>query len=429
VSGDRTVRDEVEELDTGALEAISSPAAPRTSARPPAPPTAREPGWGEIALPSEPRGATLAATVQAIPRVAHTVRDDAPARGEFTDPGVPAELELAPTPPLSDVQATRRDAGGPLAAAAAPPPSVPRLATVEVRSLGPTAIADDGVAYFCESCAGYVAKAEVRVMSSTEGRVAVPACPTCGRHLRTERSRRTRALEWVLLEALGWPFSRAMMPTLLGQTLVFWFFSSWWIVGLAPVTLVGLVFGLGVLATYGAAVIRSTHRGDDEPPPPSDLTSSWDVTGALARHIAVLFVGGMPLVAALGSSLLGNWTATERTILVVIGIATLCLYVPAGQIVASTRESFTAALNPIPPIRFAFRLGGSYLLACAILLGVAIAHLVAMGFTMMMGVAILGRASVLWGLVVSLVVVVGFLVEARMLGLVVREHRFDVSLI
>ncbi len=423
MSGDRTVREDVEELDTGALEAIPPPTAPGTSHGPAPPPTAREPGWGEIALPADPRRAPLAATVQAIPRAGDTVRD-ARARGDFTDAGAPADLELALSPPGAQPEETGSDVGAPRAV---PPPSL-RLATVEVRPLGPARAADDDTAYFCESCEQYVAKDEVRVMS-TEGRVALPACPACGRHLRTERAQRTRSLEWILLEALRWPFSREMMPTLLGHTVVFWFFSSWWIVGLPPVTLVGLVFGLGVLATYGAAVIRSTHRGDDEPPPPSDLTSSWDVTGALARHVAVFCIGGLPLLVALGSSTLGSWSATERTILVVIGIASLCLYVPAGQIVASTRESFTAALNPIPPIRFAFRLGGSYLLACAILLAVALAHLMAVGFTMMLGVAILGRASVLWGLVVSLALIVGILVEARMLGLLVREHRLEVSLI
>jgi hypothetical protein len=115
-------------------------------------------------------------------------------------------------------------------------------------------------------------------------------------------------------------------------------------------------------------------------------------------------------------------------VLVVLSIMVFCLYVPAGQIVASSKETFLAALNPIVPIRFAYRVGSGYLLACAILFGFALAHLVCVGIVMAIVGAILGP-GVLWSLFVSPVVVLGVLIEARMLGLLVREHRFDLSLL
>ena len=118
--------------------------------------------------------------------------------------------------------------------------------------------------------------------------------------------------------------------------------------------------------------------------------------------------------------------------IVVIGAICFCLCVPAGQIVAATRETFLATLNPFVPVRFAWRIGANYLLASAILFAFALAHLVCVGITMALAGALFGDGffpGLLWGLCVSPVVVLGVLVEARMLGLVVREHRFDLSLL
>ena len=269
-------------------------------------------------------------------------------------------------------------------------------------------------------------------MSATDGRVALPCCPQCGRFVRAEASAVARSLDAVLLEAVLWPFSRENAPTLVGNALVFWVLSSLWLFRNPLVTPLVLAAALGVLATYAAAVIRSTARGDDAAPPPSDAISSWDVAGAVLRHAFVFGIGGAPLLYGIVSSATGAWGPSERTVIVVIGAICFCLYVPAGQIVAATRETFFAALNPFVPVRFAWRIGANYLLASAILFAFALAHLVCVGITMALAGALFGDGffpGLLWGLSVSPVVVVGVLVEARMLGLVVREHRFDLSLL
>jgi hypothetical protein len=327
----------------------------------------------------------------------------------------PVALDSSRPPPPNALETdkTVRDAPAPVVL-----PSLPLL--------------PEGNVYYCETCRQYIDPSRVVAMSTSEGRVALPTCPVCGRFVRAEPSVVARSLDSVLLEAVLWPFSRDVAPTLVGHALVFWLLSSLWLFRNPLVTPIVLAAALGVLATYAAAIIRSTSRGDDQAPPPSDAIATWDVAGAVLRHSAVFLVGGAPLLYAIVSSAVGEWGPTERTVVVVLGAIAFCLYVPAGQIVASTRETFLAAVNPIVPIRFAWRVGGSYFLTSAILFAFALAHLVCVGIVMALAGAILGTGFVsglIWGLCISPVVVGGVLIEARMLGLVVREHRFDLSLL
>lgn len=412
-----TVREEIQEIDAdgrtappviqrasperiaeiGALLRPSQPPRPSVRPAPGAPERSARPAgraWGEVELAGGSAALPQPATIDGANRQAP--RAD-------------------PAPSALDTDKTVRDA--------------PRTAPPSTPSLPPLA---EGHVYYCESCRHYIQPDRVVAMSASEGRVALPTCPTCRRFVRAEPSAVTRNLDSVLLEAVLWPFSRDMAPTLLGHALVFWLLSSMWVFQNPLITPLVVAASLGVLATYAAAVIRSTSRGEDQPPPPSDAIASWDVAGAVLRHSLVFLLGGAPLLYAIVSSAIGEWGPTERTLLVIGGAIVFCLYVPAGQIVASTRETFLAALNPIVPIRFAFRVGGNYFLASAILFGFALAHLVCVGIVMALAGAIFGPgffSGLLWGLCVSPVVVAGVLVEARMLGLVVREHRFDLSLL
>jgi hypothetical protein len=426
-----TVREEIQEIDAdgrtappviqrasperiaeiGALLRPSQPPRPSVRPAPGAPErSARSAGraWGEVELEGGSAALPQPATIDGANRQAGPAKPSAGPAKPSAGPAKPPDSPANPHETVKDAPSA-----GPL-----PTPSLPPL--------------PEGNVYYCESCRQYIAPDRVVAMSASEGRVALPTCPTCRRFVRAEPSAVTRNLDSVLLEAVLWPFSRDAAPTLLGNTLVFWLLSSMWVLQNPLITLLVVGASLGVLATYAAAVIRSTSRGEDQPPPPSDAIASWDVAGAVLRHSLVFLLGGAPLLYAIVSSAIGEWGPTERTLLVIGGAIVFCLYVPAGQIVASTRETFLAALNPIVPIRFAFRVGGNYFLASAILFGFALAHLVCLGIVMAIAGAIFGPgffSGLLWGLSVSPVVVAGVLVEARMLGLVVREHRFDLSLL
>ncbi len=415
VSGEPTIAEPVEEIELptaaddpppvpgshalGRLAPDPSPSPPRPPTPPPPPPPRSPPP------PPPPRAVAGAETVLDVPPPADTVRDLSPAVPDTTDSN-----------------------------------SLPPMVTVE-RPSAARVVADSATVY-CKSCARRVARAEIQMLTR-EGRKVFAVCSVCNGYLdasaprsssgapRAERAPRSasapraRSLEWILVEAIGWPVARQVLPTLLGLTCVFWLLSSAWALGLAHVRIAGLALASCVLLIRAAAVIQSTHRGDLAPPP----LFGEDTNGAVMRHLSVLFVGGLPLIAALASGALGVRSSTERTMLVVGAITVFSLYVPAAQIVVASRETLAAALNPFRPIRFAFRVGRPYLIPCAVLLGIAIAHLVAVGVTMMLGVAMFGSPTVGWGLLESLVMVTGVLVEARMLGLVVREHPFDLALV
>ena len=420
-----TLRENVEAIDP-ALHAIPPPRPPTTAVSAP-------PGFGDrTSAPVEPPRPSP-------PRP--SPKPDTREWGEVDLLGVssaiasPVSLDSNKPPPAGalDPSETIRDPGPPRDMPLAADDPVASRASSEVAPQRVVSVSTlpplpEGKIYWCDGCRAYVPPDRVLAMSTQEGRVALPICPTCRRFVRLESSTSVRGLDVVLLEAITWPISREMLPTWLGNALVFWLLSACWVLGLAPLTIAGIATALGVLATYGAAIIRSTSAGDDAPPPPSDAIGSWAIASAVIRHTMVFAIGGLPLAYAIVSGALGDWSPTERTVLVVLSIVVFCLYVPAGQIVASSKETFLAALNPIVPIRFAYRVGGGYLLACAILFGFALAHLVCVGIVMAVVGAILGP-GVLWSLFVSPVVVLGVLIEARMLGLLVREHRFDLSLL
>lgn len=415
------------------VEAIDPAAHTLAAPRPPITAVSAPPGFGDqTAAPIEPR-APRPPTVAAAPKESREW-GEVDLLGVSSNIAAPVALDSARPPPEGalDPNETIRDphAGPPLPI----DPSAPLAQRIDPRDGGnPVRVSalpplPEGKTYWCETCRTYVPPDRALAMSTQEGRVALPICPTCRRFVRLESSTSVRGLDVVLLEAITWPLSREMMPTWLGNTIVFWLLTSCWVLGLVPLTMAALATALGVLATYGAAIIRSTADGEDRPPPPSEAIASWSVASAVIRHSTVFVLGGLPLAYAIVSGAIGDWSPTERTVLVVLGIIVFCLYVPAGQIVASRRETFLAAINPVTPIRFAYRVGGGYLLACAILFAFALAHLVSIGVVMAVAGAIVGP-GLIWGLCVSPVVVLGVLIEARMLGLLVREHRFDLSLL
>jgi hypothetical protein len=405
-----TVAEMVEEID---LDPVPPP--------PPPPPRDR---LGKPtpsgAPPPPPPAPSREATASHVPAPADTVREDAAGARDATRGEHEESAEPAPAPPLAMVER-------------------PSVATV----------VEDSLEYHCQTCDRRVPRAEIQVLTR-DGRKTFAVCPVCNGYLGASRARGAarpdaappeararraerprseegapRSLQWVLVDAVAWPFAREVLPTLLGLTCVVWLLSSAWIFGQPAAELAGLALAFAVLTTRAAAVIHATHRGDDAPPP----LFGDGAAGAIVRHVSALIVGGLPLLAALVSETLGVRSPTERTVLVVAGIAAFCLYVPAGQIVVASVETLGAALNPLRPISFALRVGRAYLVPCTTLLVIAIAHLVAVGVTRMVGVALFGGPTVGWGLLASLVVVGGVLVEARVLGLVVREHRFDLSLV
>jgi hypothetical protein len=397
VNGEATVPERVEEIDLDAV--LTAPSPPAKPATPPPPPPGRH------------------VTAAQVPPPADTLRD-APLSSDAR------EDDVAPAP-------------------------MPALAEIERPSAA--TIVEDAAEFYCQSCERRVPRAEIQVLTR-DGRKTFAVCPVCNQYLGAKRERGAeparrsmgamapaaarpraerppvgstqRSLQWTLVDALAWPVTRQVLPTLLGLTCIVWLSSSAWAFGHRAAEIAGLLLGCLALAARAAAIILATHRGDDAPPPLFD--DDWL---AVLRHALALLVGGLPLLVALSSEALGVRSPTGRTILVVAGIVVFSLHAPAGQIVVAARETLVAGLDPLRPIRFALRVGRAYLVPCIVFLSIAIVHLVAVSVTRMVGVALFGGPTVAWGLVASLVVVAGVLVEARVLGLVVREHGFALSLV
>jgi hypothetical protein len=441
VSGEAPVTDRVEEIE---LEEIALP--PPPPARPTAPgATPSRPPRSDATRPRVPSGAMPADTVSANTVSANTVPADAKPADTVSANTVPADPKPADTVPANTVPANTVPADTGPGAEAMPALAMPALAMpalAEVERPSAATIVEDAAEYHCKSCQRRVPRAEIQVLTR-DGRKTFAVCPFCNQYLgvgapraeaapvldRARRAERPQprahaqhSLQWLLVDAVGWPLTRHALPTLLGLTLVFWLLSSTWVLGRSSVDLAGLVMSFLVLTARAAAVIHATHRGEDAPP------ALLDEPSASLRQLCALLLGGAPLFAALVADRLGVRSPTDHTLLVVGGIAAFSVYVPASQIVVSKHETLAAALNPIGAMRFARRVGRTYLAPCMTLFVIAIAHLVAVAITKMVGIALFGGPTVAWGLLVSLVVVGGVMVEARVVGLVVRDHRFDLSL-
>lgn len=274
--------------------------------------------------------------------------------------------------------------------------------------------------FWCESCAAYVDASAVVVTESPTGAGRLRVCPRCRRHVRREVHERVRPLARVLAEGALWPLGAHAMPALAANGV-----AAYLLIRYASLFGLGPAVALAAILVHGATVMRATIDGEDEMPAPAEI-AGWDhVIGTMARYALVLAVGLAPAIALGIAS--ADRAPGEQELLVLAGLVAGALYLPAAVIRVARAQSVLAVLDPITPLRIAVRIGPSYLV------GVAAAWITAALWLALSALAALLASTldfvpVVPGALAMAVVVAGVLAVARVLGLLVREHRHELGL-
>ncbi len=382
---------------------------------------------GAPAAPREPRGAGSASARG--PSGSSELADlRPPSRGELSlDPLAPPlrfELEeILPAPRPAPLEAPRVEASAldarPLAG------STPNDVATD-----PAPPPPKGKQYACERCDAVVPTERALVSKTSHALVAVPTCPDCGGRLTLEDAPPSQPLALALLATIRWPFAGPNLASLAAQALVFWLIGGVGSTFFGFASLLLRLAALGLLLGHAASILRASAEGDDTVPLPADAITSPSMLLPALRHGLVFLVGAVPLsLVTFSPGLFG----VGRLLIFAFALLFFCLYVPAGQIVVATNQSFAAALNPIPPIRFALYAGKEYLVVCAVLFGFALLYgLVLVLVALIASLAFILLGPLLQGLLTSaattFVFVWGVFVVARMLGVFVHERRGAVIL-
>ncbi len=214
----------------------------------------------------------------------------------------------------------------------------------------------------------------------------------------------------------GWAVIAAtsLCYSVLGSLLSFGSISGMFVTAL--ILAVAVLVTLYVFALMLEIVSRSTV-GDDTPPSHPNIT---DIVGDAVRPMFLAFgtfvIGFLPSSICLIAFYSG--AAAARSLLYVtipLGI----LYVPMG-LLSMTMFDSSDGLNPVLVIRSAIRVGGAYIVACAVLLG-------AMGLHFVLRWYVVGHVPYIGPLVNNALTVYSLMVAARILGLIYfnYEHRLD----
>lgn len=269
--------------------------------------------------------------------------------------------------------------------------------------------------FYCERCERYVAADAVVTISAADGRVRIPGCPTCRGHVRREEQQLQRPFEKVVLaDAIGPIFHARNVPILLATTFAGFFLSRF-------VPILGLLVACGILLAYAAEVTRSASdpRHEGSLGGPADFRDIGDLVDPVVRRGVVLAVGVAPLCIV-------HYASDDPVVLALgtlAGGAVFVFYTPAALIVAARAKSILDVLSPIAPIRVAWRMGGDYLLGVAMhLVSTLVGGVLVVGAFALAGV--LDRYVAIFPFALAwAVLVVVTTAQARILGLLVREHR------
>ncbi len=272
--------------------------------------------------------------------------------------------------------------------------------------------------YWCERCELYVEKEELVRLDGLEGRIEVPCCPRCRSHVRRESQERARGVVALAVDAVEWPGSRRAMVAVVGLGL-----TSFLLFRFAGLFLIGPAISAATMLTYAAAIVRSTAAGEDEPPYGVDLDGWLEVFATLLRYQFLVALAAAPATAFAITMGVSAGTLPMLSVLVVGGL----LYLPAALIVAAHANGFFSAIWPLSPLRVAVRFGVVYLRigAATVVLGLGALLAFALALVLM---ALASPIPLVPGFLAACVAAYGLLVNARFLGLVVREHRQDVGL-
>jgi len=263
--------------------------------------------------------------------------------------------------------------------------------------------------YYCERCGLYRDGASVR--SVQRGHVSIPACGACGDALRLEQQRVSEPFPMVLARAFLFPFSPVMLVTIAvtGAAVVFVRF----------VPLVGGALSSTMVLSLIFAVVRATGAGRDDLGLEGISEHFWDWFQPLVRYVLTLLVAFGP--AALLTLLLGYHAGAA---LVLPALALGALYFPAGIIVAAHNEGCIAPFNPFIGLRLIARIPGPYFVTLAFLLVAAVSTWLMLAALVALD-RMLSAIPFLPVLVSTVLILIGPVVMARLLGLLMREYKDD----
>lgn len=274
--------------------------------------------------------------------------------------------------------------------------------------------------YWCEACEAYVEPSQVVQLGPSEGRTRIPSCPRCRRHVRLEVQHEVRPLARVLAEGALWPLSAHAAPAILASSV--FVYVLWRYAGLFGV---GPLLSTAAVLLQAATIVRASAAGEEEMPAPREVAGWDDVAGTLMRYLLVLGVGVVPAIA--GLVLTYDLSPGAQNLATLAGAALGALYLPAALVRAATSTRVLSAIEPVTPLRIAWRMGAPYFVGVAATWLTAAAWLVATALATALARA-LDAIPLVPGITAISVGVCGLFAVARVLGLLVREHRDEVGL-
>lgn len=265
-------------------------------------------------------------------------------------------------------------------------------------------------AYRCEWCDTYIDDVDVRHVPSATGRGAraLASCPHCGLVVHRETSRIVVPLVPALLGAFRFPFAPKVAAMVLALAIT------------AALTnflpLVGTPILGGMALSYLFAIVMTTKAGKDEGPWWMDFGDVWDFLAPYLKFATVLVVALVPL---------GVTMLAFDGLLAYSGLLFAFFYAP-GALMLAAEGGIGRGLDPRPVARIFLAIPGPYMLLVG--LGAVVLPLAALVLRVENELALFGIAVPFLWPVLSVPVVLYFpMVYARMLGIVLREHAYELS--
>jgi hypothetical protein len=264
--------------------------------------------------------------------------------------------------------------------------------------------------YRCAWCHTYIDDADVRRVPMPGSRVgAIASCPHCGLVVHRETSRVAVPLVPALASAFRFPFAPKVALMVLAIAIM------------AALTnflpLVGTPILGGMALSYLFAIVMTTKAGKADGPDWMDFVDVWDLVLPYLRFAAVLVVAlvpfGLTMVAFDGP-------------LAYAGLLFAFFYAPGALMIAAQDQGILRGLDPRPVLRIFARIPGPYMMLVG--LGAIVLPLSAVVVHVENELAVFGLAVPFVWPILSVPVVLYFpMVYARMLGIVLREHAYELA--
>ena len=265
-------------------------------------------------------------------------------------------------------------------------------------------------AFRCEWCNTYIDDLDVRRVHMPGSRArAIASCPHCGLVVHREVSRVAAPLVPALLAAFRFPFAPKVAVMALGIAVM----DA--LTGFVPWVTTPILGGMVI--SYLFAIVMTTKAGKDDAAWSMEFGDLWDFVLPCLRFAIVLCVALAPFA--------GTMVAFDGP-LAYVGLVFAFLYAPGALMVAAHDESVLRGLDPRPVARIFARIPGPYMILVG--LGAVVLPLSALVIHAENQLALFGIALPFVWPILSVPVVLYFpIVYARMLGIVLREHAYELS--